>query len=142
MLPNGDTYQDFSSVGVAEMNANEAKHEARVRGWRERVQECRSSGQSVKEWCAGHGVNTATFYRWEREVLKRAKGTLAVVEERQGACGEARFVELPDTGRKRKHTDGAERIVAEVETAKGTIRFYDGANVEIIRALWEVCHAE
>lgn len=124
------------------MNANEAKHEARVRGWRERVQECRSSGQSVKEWCAGHGVNTATYYRWEREVLGRAKGTPAVVEERQGTGEEARFVELPDTGRERKRTDGMGRIVAEVETAKGTIRFYDGADAEMIRALWEVCHAE
>ena len=124
------------------MNANEAKHEARERGWRERVQECRSSGQSVKEWCAGHGVNTATYYRWERKVLGRAKGTLAVVEERQGTGEEARFVELPDTGRERNRTDGVGRIVAEVETAKGTIRFYDGADVEMIRALWEVCHAE
>ena len=124
------------------MNANEAKHEGRVRGWRERVRECRSSGLSVKEWCAGHGVNTATYYRWEREVLGRTKDTQVTAEKNQGAGGEARFVELPDIGRQRKHTEGAGRIVAEVETAKGTIRFYDGADVEVIRALWEVCHAE
>ena len=29
------------------MNANEAKHEARVAEWTERVRECRSSGLSV-----------------------------------------------------------------------------------------------
>ena len=87
------------------MNANEAEHEARVRGWKERVQECRSSGQSVKEWCAGHGISTATYYRWEREVLGRVKGTLAVVEERQRTGEGARFVELPNTTKKGKHTD-------------------------------------
>ena len=124
------------------MNANEAKHEARVRGWRERVRECRSSGLSVKEWCAGHGINKATYYRWEREILGRTKNTLATVEENRGTGGEARFVELPDTGRKRNRAERDRRIVAEVETAKGTIRFYDGADVEMIRALWEVCHAE
>ena len=119
------------------MKANEAKHEARVRGWRGRVQECRSSGQSVKEWCAGHGVNMATYYRWEREVLGRTKDTLVTVEEKQGNGEETRFVELPDAGRNRKQGQGEMRIVAEVETAKGRIRFYEGANVEIIRALRE-----
>ena len=124
------------------MNANETKHEARVRGWREQVQECRSSGMSVKEWCAGHGVKTATYYRWEREVVGRTKGTLATSGENRGAEEDAVFVELPDIGRKRKRGERDGRIVAEVETAKETIRFYDGADVEMIRALWEVCHAE
>ena len=119
------------------MNANEAKHEASLRGWRERVQECRSSGQSVKEWCAGHGVNTATYYRWEREVLGRANGTLAKVEECQGTEEEAKFVELPDVRRNRKRNHGEMRIVAELEMTKGTIRFYEGADTEMIRALCE-----
>ena len=120
------------------MNANEAKHAARVRGWRERVQKCRSSGLSVKEWCTGQGIHPSTYYRWEREVLGRAKGAPAVVEERRGIGVETRFVELPDSGGNRKQDHEKMRIVAEVETAKGTIRFYEGADVETIRALWEV----
>ena len=51
------------------MNANETKHEARVSEWAERVRECRSSALSVKAWCAGQGIKTATYYRWEHEVL-------------------------------------------------------------------------
>ena len=120
------------------MNANEAKHEARLRGWRERVQECRGSGLSVKEWCAGHGVNTATYYRWERKVLGRTKDTSVTVEKNQRTGEEARFVELPCAARNRKPEHGEKRIVAEVETAKWTLRFYEGADVEMIRALWEV----
>ena len=92
---------------------------------------------SVKEWCAGHGVNTTTYYRWEREVLGRAKGALAIAKETQGTGEEARFVELPSAGRNRTRNHGAMRIVAEVETAKGTIRFYEGADAEMIRALCE-----
>ena len=120
------------------MNANETKHEARVRGWRERVQECRSSGLSVKEWCAGHGVNTATYYRWEREVHGRTKGPQAAVKGNQGTREESRFVELPCAIRNRKPDRGDTRIMAEVETAKGTIRFYEGADAEMIRVLCEV----
>ena len=137
MSPSGDTYQDFLIRGVIQVNANEAKHEAMLRGWRERVQERRSSGQSVKEWCAGHGISTATYYRWERKVLGRTKSTLAVVEENKGTEDEAKFVELRSAERNRKQNHGVMRIVAEVETDKGTIRFYEGADTEIIRAVCE-----
>ena len=126
------------NIGVIQVNANEAKHEARLRGWRERVQERRSSGQSVKEWCAGHGVSTATYYRWEREVLGETKRASATAKGNQGSVEEARFVELPCAARNRKPEHGEKRIVAEVETAKGTIRFYEGADTEVIRVLCEV----
>ena len=33
------------------------------------IQECRGSGLSVSEWCRQRGVTTATYYRWERELL-------------------------------------------------------------------------
>ena len=65
------------------MNANEAKHEARVAEWTERVRECRSSGLSVKAWCAEAGIKTARYYRWEREVLSKASGTLTKRDAKQ-----------------------------------------------------------
>ena len=74
------------------MNANEVKHEARVAEWTERVRECRSSGLSVKAWCAGQGIKTATYYRWEHEVLTRAdSGTNHEMPE-----GHPVFAELPE----------------------------------------------
>ena len=33
------------------------------------IQDCRGSGLSVSEWCRQRGVTTATYYRWERELL-------------------------------------------------------------------------
>ncbi len=37
--------------------------------WKQRINECRSSGKSVKEWCKEHGLDFTTYYRWERKIL-------------------------------------------------------------------------
>ena len=109
------------------MNANEAKHKVRVAEWRERVRECRSSGMSVKAWCAEQGIKTARYYRWEREVLEKAGGSPA---KRENPERKPKFVELPESG-----GGGKGRVVAEMETEKGVIRVYEGADAEVIRAL-------
>lgn len=51
------------------MTSNELKHEAKKQEWSMSIQECRGSGLSVSEWCRQLGVTTATYYRWERELL-------------------------------------------------------------------------
>ena len=51
------------------MTSNELKHEAKKQEWSMSIQECRGSGLSVSEWCRQRGVTTATYYRWERELL-------------------------------------------------------------------------
>ena len=51
------------------MNVNDAKHQARLAEWKTVIAECRSSGQTVKQWCAANGRNTSTYYRWEREIF-------------------------------------------------------------------------
>ena len=109
------------------MNANEAKHEARVAEWTERVRECRSSGLSVKAWCAD---------RWEREVLTKASGSLVKRETNQEkAERKPTFVELPEAGRGKGKACGKGRVVAELETGKGVVRIYEGADAEVVRAL-------
>ena len=113
------------------MNANEAKHEARVAEWTERVRECRSSGLSVKAWCAGQGIKTATYYRWEHEVLTRAdSGTNHEMPE-----GRPVFAELPEEVMHKEEAGGKGRVVAELETGKGVVRIYEGADEEVVRAL-------
>ena len=116
------------------MNANEAKHEARVSEWAERVRECRSSGLSVKAWRAEAGIKTARYYRWEREVLTKARGSLAKREANQEkAERKPTFVELPEAGMGKARAKG--RVVAELETGKGAVRIYEGADAEVVRAL-------
>ncbi len=35
----------------------------------ERVQACRSSGQSVCSWCAENGIVPNTYFRWQKKVF-------------------------------------------------------------------------
>ena len=54
------------------MTSIELKHKARLQEWGSAIKECRSSGQSVREWCRQQGITPTTYYRWEREVLSVA----------------------------------------------------------------------
>ena len=57
------------------MTALELKHQEKLRRWSEMVGECRNSRTTVKQWCKEHGITPSTYYRWEREVLSKAKET-------------------------------------------------------------------
>ena len=118
------------------MNANEAKHEARVSEWAKRVRECRSSGLSVKAWCEEREIKPATYYRWEHEVLTRADGGMSKRSARpEEAERTPTFVELPEAGINQEGVSRKGRVVAEMETGKGVVRIYEGADGEVVRAL-------
>ena len=51
------------------MTSNELKHEAKRQEWATRMQDCRSSGLTVRAWCERQGITSSTYYRWERELL-------------------------------------------------------------------------
>ena len=55
------------------MTSTELKHKANLQQWSQAMQECRTSGLSVKAWCVAHGVTTVTYYRRERAVLSEAQ---------------------------------------------------------------------
>lgn len=50
------------------------KHEALVREWREKIAECRTSGKSVRGWCAEQGIGEKRYYYWEKRILAEAVG--------------------------------------------------------------------
>lgn len=54
------------------MSVQELKHAARLQEWSARVAECRSSGISVKVWCAEQGIALKTYYNWEKQIVKAA----------------------------------------------------------------------
>ena len=37
--------------------------------WSERVAACRSSGISVRAWCEGNGISTASYYKWQKKLF-------------------------------------------------------------------------
>ena len=36
--------------------------------WAERVNACRSSGRTVKDWCKESGICEQTYYRWQKRL--------------------------------------------------------------------------
>ena len=64
------------------------KHAAKLAEWSKKVQACRSSGMTVKEWCEQNQVCTKTYYRWEREYLAEISKRTAVPERVPGQTGQ------------------------------------------------------
>ena len=40
--------------------------------WSERIAACRSSGISVRAWCEGNGISTASYYKWQKKLFHLA----------------------------------------------------------------------
>jgi hypothetical protein len=72
------------------MTSAELKHQARLQEWAATIQDCRSSGLSVKQWCREREITTTTYYRWERELLSLANATPELPKLTSAA-----FAELP-----------------------------------------------
>ena len=51
--------------------------------WKERIAACRSSGQTVAEWCSSNGISSKTYYRWERKLLREARQELCCTRQPQ-----------------------------------------------------------
>jgi hypothetical protein len=47
------------------------RDERKERQWRRRINDWRASGLSVRDFCARHGLATASFYNWRRALERR-----------------------------------------------------------------------
>ena len=93
------------------------------------IQEGRGSGLSVSEWCRQRGVTTATYYRWERELLALAE------TETCSSVSAVRFAELPAP--KQVSCNVAERC-ATLHIGKASLETYPGCDVEQLKMLVEL----
>ena len=48
------------------MGACELKRQAKLEQWKTQVIDCRSSGMSVRGWCADHNISAKTYKRLEQ----------------------------------------------------------------------------
>ena len=110
------------------MTSNELKHQARMQEWGLAIQDCRSSGLSVREWCRQRGVTTTTYYRWEREVLSGIRR-----KDGSGRSGVA-FVELPAP----QPLQNVLGRTATVNIGGGSIDLYQEMGPELLRTLVEL----
>ena len=111
------------------MTSAELKHRAKLQEWAARIQDCRSSGLSVRAWCRQEEINAATYYRWERELLTAAN---------QAPCSAVpavTFAELPAP--KQASCNVAERS-ATLHIGNASLDIYPGCDAEQLRLLVEL----
>ena len=111
------------------MTSAELKHGAKLQEWAARIQDCRSSGLSVRAWCRQEEINAATYYRWERELLTAAD---------QAPCSAVpavTFAELPAP--KRVSCNVAERS-ATLHIGNVSLDIYPGCDTEQLKMLVEL----
>ena len=70
----------MSKTGLQTIN-----HQNNLALWSEQIADCRSSGQTVSQWCAAHGIATSTYYTRQRRVYEMtAKASSTFVEVQVG----------------------------------------------------------
>ena len=79
----------YCHIGGKGMTSAELKHRVKLQEWAARIQDCRSSGLSVRAWCRQEEINATTYYRWERELLALAE------TEPCSSVSAVRFAEFP-----------------------------------------------
>lgn len=115
------------------MKAQELKHKARLAEWKEKVGECRSSGETVKGWCQARGIAIKTYYYWEKEVLAEAeKAKDLAVGERRGGVNFAAVPALPEQSHQ---TEAYPAVAAKVRKGDVEVEIYVGAEAGTIEVL-------
>ena len=60
------------------MGVQALKHAALLQEWSTKIAECRSSGMTVKTWCAERGIPIKTYYYWEKRFVTEATQHLSL----------------------------------------------------------------
>ena len=111
------------------MTSAELKHQTKLQEWAAQIRNCRSSGLPVRAWCRQEGINTSTYYRWERELLTAAN---------QAPCSgvpAVTFAELPAP--KQVSCNVAEHC-ATLHIGKASLDIYPGCDAEQLRLMVEL----
>ena len=94
--------------------------------WAERVNACRSSGRTVKDWCKESDICEQTYYRWQERLFEMAR------QQQEG-----RFAEItPDRVEHWNEIAVTVRVAgAEVDIRSGA----DAATVETVLRVLKSC---
>ena len=109
------------------MTSTALKHQAQQQKWMAAIQDCRSSGLPVRQWCRQRGITPSTYYRWEREVLSIAD---AVAELPVAPA----FAELPVPKQQDRNVP---ECSATLRVDGGCIEFYQELSPDLLKTLVE-----
>ena len=106
------------------MNAWDIRREAAIPLWQEKIKACRSSGMSVRDWCAENNITRQTYYAWEKYCLSRASEVR--LAEGAGVSQEMNALVRIDPGllpsNKENHTTPISTASAELVIRCGCVR--------------------
>ncbi len=105
---------------MEELTVAKVKQRYSVVTWKERVAACHSSGQNAAEWCAANGINSKSYYRWERKLLREAEDEIRYIQQSQQI---QRFTELPSIHR-------TTETVAVLHVGEVTCELHEGISAE------------
>ncbi len=105
----------------------ETTKEERHKEWAEMVQECESSGKSVKEWCQEKRINIRTYYG---RLRKLHEGIKKKESERQSIIPVSVSEEMRSTEQIMNRENREQRTTKEKKTEKVIIR-KNGVEIEL-----------
>lgn len=122
------------------MELQKAKHELMVEQWRQRVYECRNSGQTIRSWCQENHVCQQTYFRWQHIVWDNATQKIKETpqtEEIECTSNDITFEEYPVPA---GHTPA---VAITLHLKYGTVEIRNGADPEtvasVLRAVRALC---
>ena len=111
------------------MTSAELKHRAKLQEWAARIQDCRSSGLSVRAWCRQEEINASTYYRWERELLTAAD---------QAPCSAVPAVTFAEMPEPKKMSRNVSERCATLRIGSASLDIYPGCDAEPLKMLVEL----
>jgi len=123
------------------MTVKEVTHAYQLQRWAELVADCKSSGKSIASWCAEQGLNSKTYYYWQRKVRERALGQMTVCQGE--SLQTASRISAPSFAEYKISTQSTSSAAVTLHLNCGTLEIHNNADQAIIestlRALRSIC---
>lgn len=72
------------------MTVNSIKRQRKLSEWALLIEEQKSSGATVKQWCSDRNISVSSFYAWQNRLCK----TLTVAQNAAVSCTQPSFIEV------------------------------------------------
>ncbi len=107
------------------------KYQKMLTVWAARVADRQSRGLSVKDWCRENNVGKATFYKWQREVIKCA----GQLQDNILHNTEQDFIEVDTAPFMNEAVPAASVQVAAIQIGRTTVQLYSNISADLAAAI-------
>lgn len=108
-----------------EQNLQEFNHNQNLHEWSRRIEDCRNSGMTVKDWCEANGIALSTYYNRQRRVFTAAVNN--------GVESKPQFTEV-----RLSSPDPRQAPTATIRIGDTEADIYSGTDEETIRTICRV----